>query len=82
MVDQNGPVCYTNEIVNKQELELFITLEDFVGAVQELDRVSDAYYLFEDRCSEALRGEIYSFADADATEPFRSAMYNLGFTSY
>lgn len=40
------------------------------------------YHLFEDLCTEELRNQIYSLADDDTPEPFRSAMYNMGFPDY
>lgn len=58
------------------------TLKDFVVAVDKLSDIHDAYDIFEDDCSEDLRGLIYKLADQDTPEPFRSAMYNIGFTQY
>ena len=40
------------------------------------------YELFEDECTEELRDLIYSLADQESPEPFRSAMINIGFTEY
>jgi hypothetical protein len=40
------------------------------------------YELFEDSCSDSLRDQIYSLADPDSPEPFRSAMHNIGFDNY
>ena len=61
---------------------MLATIREFVLAVENLQRISDAHYLFEDECTENLRELIFSFSDADTPEPFRSAMYNLGFTEY
>lgn len=58
------------------------TLRDFVHAVDALTNIDDAYYVFEDRCSESLRASIYALADTTSPEPFRSAMHVLGYTNY
>lgn len=58
---------------------MLATIREFVLAVENLQRISDAHYL---ECTENLRELIFSFSDADTPEPFRSAMYNLGFTEY
>ena len=58
------------------------TLNQFIVRVESLKQISDAYYVFEDECTDALRGEIYAFADPDSAESFRAAMHNLGFDSY
>lgn len=58
------------------------TVLDFVVRCTELEDVSDAYYVFEGECSDALRGLILNFADHRSSEPFRSAMLNLGFANY
>ena len=42
----------------------------------------EIYNLFEFECSDELRDLIYDFANPKSPEPFRSAMYNLGFTNY
>jgi hypothetical protein len=57
------------------------TIKDFVIRVTELDSVHDAYYVFEDECTDALRDRIYRLADL-SVEPFRAAMHELGFTDY
>ena len=58
------------------------TIDEFVARVSSLADIGDAYDVFEDECSADLRKSIYSFADEDSVEPFRSAMYNLGFKDY
>ena len=58
------------------------TLREFVHAVDALSDIDDAYYVFEDRCSESLRACIYTHADKASPEPFRSAMHVLGYTNY
>ena len=58
------------------------TLKDFVVAVEALEYVSDAYYIFEEECTPELRDQIYSLADKDSCEPFCSAMNFLGFEDY
>lgn len=58
------------------------TVVRFIQRVQELKDVSDAYDLFEDECTDALRDKIYDLADPASPEPFRSAMTKLGFVNY
>jgi hypothetical protein len=58
------------------------TLREFVLAVDQLADLSDAYYVFEERCSDKLRDQIYTLSDSNTPEPFRSAMINLGYHSY
>jgi hypothetical protein len=48
----------------------------------EVSTNDQIYELFEFNCSEDLRDLIYDFANPTSPEPFRSAMYNLGFTDY
>lgn len=59
-----------------------LTFENFLNCVNSLDHISDAYDVFEFECTDAVRDQVYAFADKDSSEPFRSAMYNLGFKSY
>lgn len=61
---------------------MLMSLDEFVAAVIELDSVSDAYDLFEVKTAEAVRAEVYALSDPDSSEPFRSAMYNLGFVDF
>lgn len=61
---------------------MLATMREFVLAVESLQNISDVYDLFEDECTETLRELIFSFSDTNSPEPFRSAMYNLGFTEY
>ena len=58
------------------------TLTEFINRVESLKNISDAYYVFEDECSDALRDYIFGFADPDSVESFRDAMHNLGFDTY
>lgn len=58
------------------------TIPKFVQRCGELDEITDAYYVFEGECTDELRDRIYSLADRDSTEPFRSAMIQLGFVDY
>jgi hypothetical protein len=58
------------------------TLTEFVDRVKELDNVYDAYHVFEEECTDELREDIYNMSEANSAEPFRSAMYNLGFSDY
>ena len=52
-------------------------LEQFISACKE--NPGTEYDLFEDDCTDSLRGVIYGFADPASPEPFRSAMIKLGF---
>lgn len=53
------------------------TLEDFVAETRGAS--SDyVYELFEENTSEKVRDEIYSYANKNSPEPFRSAMITLG----
>lgn len=38
--------------------------------------------IFEDETPDGVRDLIYSLANPDSPEPFRSAMINIGFTDY
>ncbi len=60
---------------------MIATIKDFVMRVTELDSIHDAYYVFEEECSDALRDRIYRIAEG-SVEPFRAAMHELGFTDY
>lgn len=64
---------------------MITTLREFVLTVEDLRSIgnlSDAYYVFENECSDAVRDQIYSLATPTSPEPFRSAMINIGFTRY
>jgi hypothetical protein len=61
---------------------MITTLKGFILRVAELDDVHDAYYVFEEECSDQLRDYIYSLAIPDSSEPFRSAMISMGFDNY
>jgi hypothetical protein len=67
---------------SKKESVMLVSLDSFIQRVETLKNISDAYCVFEDECSVALRDLIYSFAGPDAAEPFREAMHNLGFDAY
>lgn len=58
------------------------SLESFRQAVDQLEDLHDAYWIFEEDCTEQLVATIYSYADPDAIEPFRSAMHALGYVNY
>lgn len=62
-------------------MTLLSDLSDFIEACKTLDNY-DIFDLFEDGCTEELRELIYSFGDPDCYEPFRDAMYNLGFVDF
>jgi hypothetical protein len=61
---------------------MITTLSEFILRVNRLQDISDACDVFEEGCTQALRDQIYTLADDDSCEPFRSAMINMGFTSY
>ena len=61
---------------------MLTTLCEFISRVEELSMIGDAYYVFEEECSDALRNRIYAYADLDQAAPFQSAMHNLGFDAY
>ena len=58
------------------------TLRDFILRVEQLNKVQDAYDVFEDECTDDLREVIYDFADLKSPEPFRSAMIKIGYKNY
>jgi hypothetical protein len=60
---------------------MLATIKDFVVRINELDHIGDAYYVFEEECTDALRDRIYMIAEG-SVEPFRTAMHELGFTDY
>jgi len=59
-----------------------VTFESFLNRVNSLDNISDAYDVFEFECTDAVRDQVYAFADDNSVEPFRDAMHNLGFDTY
>lgn len=61
---------------------MITSLTEFVDRVRNLNEIQEAYNLFEFETSEKVRDAVYRLADANAREPLRSAMHNLGFTSY
>ena len=61
---------------------MFETVADFRNAVDNLTVIHDAYDIFEDQCTDALRREIYQMASPSDPEPFRSAMHRMGYTEY
>jgi hypothetical protein len=63
-------------------MQQILTFDSFLNRVNELDDIHDAYDVFEYECTDTVRDYVLCFADADSVEPFRSAMYNLGFTDY
>jgi hypothetical protein len=79
-LDRDFGPCYYTDTATK-ELEMLATIRDFVIRVTELDSIHDAYYVFEEECTDALRDRIYGLAEGSA-EPFRAAMHELGFTAY
>ena len=53
------------------------TVSNFVKACETLDN-DGIYALFENQTSVQTKSDIYSHADTGSSEPFRSAMQNLG----
>ena len=60
---------------------MITTIAEFIQQC-EVSTNDQIYDLFESNCSDKVRNEVYFFADLTSPEPFRSAMYNLGFTDY
>jgi len=48
----------------------------------EVSTNDEIYKLFEFNCTDQVRDDVYMWANPKSPEPFRSAMYNLGFTDY
>jgi len=48
----------------------------------EVSTNEQIYEMFEFECSDEVRTDVYFWANPTSPEPFRSAMYNLGFTEY
>lgn len=59
-------------------------IDSLVEFIQRCETATNEqiYEMFEFNCSDKVRTEVYFFADLTSPEPFRSAMYNLGFTNY
>ena len=58
------------------------TIKDFILRVEALSDIGDAYYVFEDECTEELRLKIYGLAIDMTDEPFREAMHFLGYAGF
>ena len=63
-------------------MQQILTLDSFLHRVANLADISEAYDVFEYECTDVVRDYVLCAADTDSVEPFRSAMYNLGFKSY
>ncbi len=63
-------------------MTVLTTIRQFVDEVTALNNISDAYDVFEHKCSPELRDAIYRQAIDSCCEPFRSAMHTLGFVTY
>lgn len=50
--------------------------------MRPIPRITKFFEMFEKHTTEKVREQIYSLADKDTPEPFRSAMVNIGFTRY
>lgn len=53
---------------------------DILAKEPQLQAVHHIYAIFNDEISDELRGEIYAYGDNDSPEPFREAMFKMGFT--
>jgi len=60
---------------------MLTSLEQFISACTSATN-DQIYDLFETECSDELRDLVYEFSDPESPEPFRSAMFNLGFTRF
>ena len=60
---------------------MITTLAQFIQQC-EVSTNAQIYEMFEFNCNDTVRTEVYFWADLTRPEPFRSAMYNLGFTNY
>lgn len=60
---------------------MITTIAEFIQKC-EVSTNDQIYDMFETNCSDKVRNEVYFFAAPTSPEPFRSAMYNLGFTDY
>ncbi len=61
------------------------TLRQFFNTAEKLqseDRIEEIYEVFEYECTDEVAEQVYSLADADSPEPFRSAMCNMGFVNF
>lgn len=64
---------------------MITTLQQFIikcAGLNILGKIEDAYDVFESETSTQVREQIYELASPNASEPFRSAMFNLGFVNY
>lgn len=59
---------------------MITSLKQFIVAC--LAEIADPYDLFESFCDDNTRDFIYSLADPESPELFRSAMHRIGFTEY
>jgi uncharacterized protein YukJ len=60
---------------------MITTLAQFIQQC-EVSSNDQIYEMFEFNCNDTVRTEVYFWADLESSEPFRSAMFNLGFTDY
>ena len=60
---------------------MITTLAQFIQQC-EVSTNDQIYEIFEFNCNDTVRTEVYFWANPTSPEPFRSAMYNLGFTNY
>jgi hypothetical protein len=59
------------------------TLRDFIVFAIACNGDSDAIYdAFEFSCTQEVCDVVYSLADPESPEPFRSAMVNIGFVDF
>jgi hypothetical protein len=60
---------------------MITTFEQFIAFCQTASN-DEIYEAFEDNCTDDVRDEVYSYANPGNPEPFRNAMFNLGFVNY
>lgn len=81
-LDEVADVIDAYDKAQADEVKLVSNLRTFILLVIANYDQQYIYELFEDGCTQRLRDQIYSLADPDTPEPFRSAMYNMGFVDY
>ena len=81
-VEEVADVIDAFDKAQADEVKLVSNLRTFILLVIANYDQQYIYELFEDGCTQRLRDQIYSLADPDTPEPFRSAMINMGFEDY
>ena len=60
---------------------MITTLDQFVAFCKTATN-DEIYEAFEDNCSDDVREQVYAHSNPESPEPFRNAMFSLGFTEY